>query len=161
MAKSKTADVTRHTLMSRDDSVESLLEKEFSVFVHQVPEIGAVLASLSEGNSSLLDLSVFASTSESWQQALEAVEKALAVQEATVELALWKLNCLVHLENYAEALAVFTSRNWPSEYMIHANYLAGLAYDGLEVSEQAKARFKAVFEKNENYRDVRQKLQKF
>lgn len=161
MSKDKSADVTRHTLMSREESVESLLEKEFAVFMHLVPEIGAVLSQLQGTNAALLDLSVFASTSESWQQALEAVEKALEQEEATVELTLWKLNCLVHLENYAEALAVFTSRNWPSEYLIHANYLAGLAYDGLEVREQAKSRFQAVFNKNQDYRDVRQKLKKF
>lgn len=161
MTKDRSDDVTRHTLMSREESVESLLEKEFAVYSHTVPELGAVVSNLKEGSAALLDLSVYASTSESWQQALESVEKALMQKEATVELILWKLNCLVHLENYAEALAVFTSRNWPSEYLIHANYLAGLAYDGLEVTEQAKARFQAVFDKNENYKDVRQKLRKF
>jgi len=126
----------------------------------KIPEISEILDSMNTGHemNAALDLSIFAGVSENWQVALEATNKRIAAGECPEDLYVWKLCCLVHLESFAEAVALFSSRHWSSKILIHVNFLAGLAYEGLGVRDQAKSRFTAVFNQNSRYRKVAQKL---
>jgi tetratricopeptide (TPR) repeat protein len=108
-----------------------------------------------------LDAAVLAGMSENWQLSLRLIERLSALGEDSIRVNLWKLRCLVELENFAEAVALFGSVRWPKDMLLHANFLVGLAYEGLGVREQAKSRFEAVFRADPNYRKVAQKLLAF
>jgi len=105
-----------------------------------------------------LDASVFAGVSNNWQLALDYTDRLLRVSEEPLDVVLWKLRCLVELEKFPEVVAIFSSQRWSNEQLIHANFLVGLAYEGLGVRDQAKARFEAVHKIDPSYRKVAQKL---
>lgn len=105
-----------------------------------------------------LDAAVLSGLSENWQLSFKLTEKLIKIGNDSLQVRLWKLRCLVELEEFPEAVALFSSTRWPSEQLIHANFLVALAYEGLGVREQAKARFEAVFKLNPHYRKVSQKL---
>jgi len=105
-----------------------------------------------------LDASVFAGVSNNWQFALTCVDRLLGLGEESFEVVLWKLRCLVELEKFPEVVAIFSAQRWSDTHLIHANFLVGLAYEGLGVRDQAKLRFEAVSKIDPSYRKVAQKL---
>jgi hypothetical protein len=105
-----------------------------------------------------MDVSVFAGLSNNWHFALECLERLRSLGDETQEILLWKLRCLVELEKFAEGVALFTAQLWSDGHLIHANFLVGLAYEGLGVRDQAKQRFEAVHKLDPGYRKVSQKL---
>lgn len=105
-----------------------------------------------------LDAAVMSGVSENWQLSLRIVERLLSIEGDSLQVSLWKLRCLVELESFPEAVALFGAFRWPKDMLLHANFLAGLAYEGLGVREQAHSRFEAVSKVDPNYRKVSQKL---
>jgi hypothetical protein len=105
------------------------------------------------------DLSLFLGLSGDWTLAFEVIDKLLGLYtEEHHREKLWKLRCLVELERNAEAIALAHNTKWETASLLHVNYLTGLAYEALGLAEQAQLRFKAVFEIDPRYRDVRQKF---
>jgi tetratricopeptide (TPR) repeat protein len=105
-----------------------------------------------------LDGALLAGVSNNWRYSLRLTEKLIDVSEENFQIQLWKLRCLVELESFPEAVALFTSIRWPQEALLHANFLVGLSYEGLGVRDQAKLRFEAVHKVDPSYRKVAQKL---
>ncbi|MEO5668226.1 MAG: hypothetical protein ABIR96_09225 [Bdellovibrionota bacterium] len=105
-----------------------------------------------------MDASVFAGVSNNWQLALDCVERLKKLGDETSNVVLWKLRCLVELEKFPEVVAIFSSQRWGEEQLLHANFLVGVAYEGLGVRDQAKLRFEAVSKMDPSYRKVAQKL---
>ena len=136
------------------------LSKELLFDESEIPELNLALNSIGSFSNSrpVLDVSIFAGVSNNWQFALRAVNKCIDSGESSDEIYVWKLSCLVNLESFAEAVALFSSRHWSLKVLIHVNFLAALAYEGLGVLDQAKSRFKAVYDVNPQYGEVAQKL---
>ena len=105
-----------------------------------------------------LDASVFAGVSNNWQLALDYVQRLRTLGDESAEVMLWKLRCLVELEKFPEVVAIFSAHRWSEPQLLHANFLVGLAYEGLGVRDQAKSRFEAVHKIDPSYRKVAQKL---
>jgi hypothetical protein len=103
------------------------------------------------------DLSVVSALSGDWNLALELIQK-LDAKENSDSLRVWRLRCLIELERFAEAIALVHHVKWESKSLIHVNYLTGLAYEALGIAEQAQLRFKAVFDVDPRYREIRQKF---
>lgn len=105
------------------------------------------------------DLSLFCGLSNDWELAFEVLQKLEKLRPEEIEsLSTWKLRCLVELQRNAEAIALVHSVKWDPSALIHVNYLTGLAYEALGLVDQAQLRFKAVFEADPRYRDIRQKI---
>ncbi len=105
-----------------------------------------------------LDAAVFAGLSNNWRLSLSWTERLMSLGDSEPEVMLWKLRCLVELEKFPEAVALFSSVRWAESQLLHANFLVGLAYEGLGVREQARLRFEAVHRIDPAYRKVAQKL---
>lgn len=125
-----------------------------------IPELRSLANNLSTlpNPEVILDISVFAGVAGDWKIALEMVDKLLSAGHESPRHYLWRLRCLISLDEYAEAVALFTSRKWEASVLIHANYYAGLAYEGLGIRNQAKQRFQAVYNRDSEYRDVHSRL---
>lgn len=125
-----------------------------------IPELSSLAKNLSTlpNKDVILDVSVFSGIAGDWKTALELVDQLLKAGRESPRYYLWRLRCLVSLDEYAEAVALFTSRKWESSVLIHANYFAGLAYEGLGIRKQAKQRFQAVYNRDSEYRDVHARL---
>lgn len=164
-AETKFAESRSYFESERDSALEDLardlgFSAESVKGEERIPEISEILGKMksSQELNSALDLSIFAGVSNNWQVALSATNKSIKSADCPEEIFVWRLSCLLHLENYAEAVALFSSRHWDSKMLIHVNFLAGLAYEGLGVRDQAKSRFEAVYAQNPHYRKVSQKL---
>lgn len=109
-----------------------------------------------------LDAMALTGVSGDWSFSLKLAERLLQcpdLPEATWALAkVWQLRSLVELDRMAEAIALSQNYNCPKNLLIHVNYLTGLAYEKLDLSEQAKQRFEAVFRENPRFRDIVEKL---
>jgi len=109
-----------------------------------------------------LDAAVVMGLSGDWEIANE-ICRQLVVRCADDRMAikLWQLRALFELEKYPEALALSTSTRWPSELLIHVNYLTGEAFEGLRMYDEARLRFDAVFKLNRSYRNIAQKITRY
>jgi len=106
------------------------------------------------------DLSCLIGVSGDWQLAHDIYSKLEGVKEftATQQTKLWHTRCLIELERYSEALAIVRAVRWSDSQQIHVNYLSGLAFESLNMNDDAQVRFAAVHRKNPNYQDVAQRL---
>jgi hypothetical protein len=105
-----------------------------------------------------LDVSIVVGVSGDWNLALEFVQRLIALNDDRLEIKIWQLRCLVESERFAEALALSGSVRWKPELMLHVNYLTGLAFEALNMVEQARLRFEAVSKIDPSYRNVSQRM---
>ncbi len=101
------------------------------------------------------DLAIVCGMSGDWRLSLELIKKMGDVGIVDEEIKLWQLRSLVEEKNFAEAIAVLHAVSWQQEQMIHVNYLAGLAFEGLSMRDEAQKRFNSVYSRDPNYRDIR------
>jgi hypothetical protein len=104
-----------------------------------------------------LDAAIVAGLSNCWDFSLRVLEQLLSLNDDRLSVKLLQFRCLTELARYGEALALGQAVRWPPEQMIHVNYLMGLTYDGLGMSDLAAARFQAVKKQNPDYRGVAEK----
>jgi len=103
------------------------------------------------------DASLVAAAAGDWKNAFALIDRLSHLEESP-RLKLWKLRCLIELCKFSEALTVAQALAWPTELMIHVNYLTALGFEGLGFKDQARMRFEAVKKRDPRYRDVQEKL---
>ena len=108
------------------------------------------------------DAAVVLAVSGDWEMASEICRQLIArTSDDRVEIKILQLRAFIELERFPEALALSTSNRWPSEWLIHVNYLTGEAFEGLRMFDEARLRFDAVFKLNNSYRNVAQKITQY
>jgi hypothetical protein len=108
------------------------------------------------------DAAVVMGLSGDWNMTLDLCKQLSSkAHDDRMELKLWQLRALVELSRFHEALALGTSTRWPSNLLVHVNYLTGEACENLRMYEEARLRFDAVLKFNRDYRDIAQRVSKY